>query len=292
MPVLPGTLGFGRTAGGVNLPIEVGGDGAIDGSLPGGGEAYATAVRADGATGYWPLAEPSGTTATDYVGAHNGTYSSGVTLGQVGPFPDADQTSAAFDGSASCSTTLAYPTTALSMEVWVYRLGNGQGAKPRVFSDTLATNFPFELSYSDFGDLYFFLDFTVGGATGWVAAATNVISVGSWTHLVVTFDTATSYTIYANGAVVYQTTAYAGKVLLPGQVQWNMASNQGSNSRLAQAATYPTALSATQVARHYALQTAAFNPGIRPLALMYGRTAGDVNVPFRVDASGKLNISW
>jgi len=61
-----------------------------------GGNAYESAVIADGAVAYWSLTEASGTTATDTAGTNDANYRGGPTLGATGivPFDNAVE----FDG--------------------------------------------------------------------------------------------------------------------------------------------------------------------------------------------------
>lgn len=59
------------------------------------GSTYESTIEGDSPYAYWPLKETSGTTATDIVGGHNGTYTGGVTLGSAAGIPGDSGTTAA-----------------------------------------------------------------------------------------------------------------------------------------------------------------------------------------------------
>jgi len=83
---------------------------------------YGNAVLADHPDSYYRLGEASGPTATDEIGAHNGTFSGAVTTGVPGATNTDTDTAAHFDGIRS-AVDLTAPTTALgtnfSIEAWV-----------------------------------------------------------------------------------------------------------------------------------------------------------------------------
>ena len=61
---------------------------------------YATTVSSTpGLLGYWRLGEGSGTTAEDQLGAHNGIYTGGSTLGAPGAIYSDPNTAVSLDGS-------------------------------------------------------------------------------------------------------------------------------------------------------------------------------------------------
>ncbi len=83
---------------------------------------YADVVAPLNPVAYWRLGEASGTTATDEVGAHDGTYTGTFTLGVSGATFDSD-TAVSFDGTSHVevphSTELDNTTSGFSVSVWV-----------------------------------------------------------------------------------------------------------------------------------------------------------------------------
>ena len=84
---------------------------------------YSSAVLGMGPAGYWRLGEPSGTVATDQVGAHNGTYVNSPTLGATGLLASDNDTAVTLNGTTQ-NVTVGVPvniagTSAMSMAVWV-----------------------------------------------------------------------------------------------------------------------------------------------------------------------------
>src|SRR5262245_14988542 len=82
---------------------------------------YSEQAIADGATGFWKLQEPSGTSVVSAVGSHPGTISGGVTLNQPGPM-DASK-AMLFDGvngRISMGDDAAFEFTgAFTVEYWI-----------------------------------------------------------------------------------------------------------------------------------------------------------------------------
>jgi hypothetical protein len=283
-------LGFGRTSGGDNLPIYVSGWGepSVDANVS-AGEPYAIAIRAAGAAAYWAVDEQVGSTALnelDDAGTYDGTLSGTYTQGLSGPFPLAQQDSIKFAG-AQCATAFPIPAH-VSVECWVYQEGNGTGAHPALITDTLQTNFPFELTLSDAGLLSYKLTFAAL-APGFVSTGLT-LALNTWHYVVATWD-GTTYNVYVDGVLGYTTATYSGQVLKSGHLQWGLTAGS-VNARIAQVAIYTSAIDQDTVTAHYALRNAALNRAVRPMQLCYGRTAGGVNLPLLVDADGKLNIVW
>lgn len=94
-----------------------------------GGTAYEDTVCVDAPVGYWKLQEPSGTTATDSSGnGNNGTYSSGWSLNQSGPFGGAVAAVSNVDTEVMTVTSasiLNFGTAAFTAEIWVKPASGG-----------------------------------------------------------------------------------------------------------------------------------------------------------------------
>ncbi len=92
---------------------------------------YANAVLADSPLAYYRLGDaPGSTTMTDSTGnGHGGTYSGGVTLGGPSAIGGAPDTSASFSGADDASVSgITAPTTAYTLEAWIRRADNSDGA--------------------------------------------------------------------------------------------------------------------------------------------------------------------
>ncbi|MCJ7692987.1 MAG: PEP-CTERM sorting domain-containing protein [Sedimentisphaerales bacterium] len=98
--------------------------------------AYVDVVDALNPLGYWRLGESSGTTATDYGGNYNGTYSAtGVTLGATGTLSGDSDTAATFDGTIGIldvgPTADLLLTADLSVSFWVKPASFTTGTTPK-----------------------------------------------------------------------------------------------------------------------------------------------------------------
>lgn len=219
---------------------------------------YPSLVIADGAVAYWRLGETSGTTAVDVIGGHNGTIIGGVTLNQPAPLADGN-TAMAFDGSTGRIDTtwslLFQPP--YSADAWIKPttlapqalvVGNHQGT-----TTYLGTNYQFYLQLALFA---------------WSAAATpnqaitgaSFLTVGAWHH-VAWVITASETRLYVNG----QLAETVARTFTPETAQLVRIGGSTSGEYFAglidEVAIYPTALTPTQIAAHYAARTwTAFGP--------------------------------
>ncbi len=221
---------------------------------------YANAVLADDPLAYYPLGETSGTTATDASGnGNNATYVGGVQLGTPGALPFDPGTSATLNGSTGyvqLPTITNDFTSGFSAEFWAdptavsnnqefFDLGNG------AFSDSILL---YRLGTSNN------LAFQVyqGGTQGGQVVAQNAISLNQWQYFAVTMDSKGDVAIYKNGqpiatgttsvprSGIVRTENYLGKNDLAAYAYTSYA------GALQDAAFYTSALSAAQVAAHYA----------------------------------------
>jgi len=220
---------------------------------------YADTVLADGCVGYWRLGELVGVTANDSCELqHPGTYVGGVQLAQVSPLSD-NSTGVIFDGSTGYvtipNTTVLNPVTAITVEVWVkYTL----------------TGYMFFLSKTDsFGyngyELYVntgtgqlrWSTYSFVGSLGFDVATTASYNDGNWHHAVGTFDGVTPK-IYVDGAFVAQTITKNDGPLVASTSALSLGARLTAllpfAGSLDEVAVYPTALTLTQIARHYALR--------------------------------------
>lgn len=221
---------------------------------------YGTAVLADGASPYWRLNEASGATAFDIGGVNDGTYGTGVTRSQAGALAGSTDTAARTNGTATgtigAATQVSNPTN-YSVELWFKSTGTATG-KLIGFGNAVSGN-------SSQYDRHVYLNNTgrlVFGA--WTGSATIVTSPaaynnGAW-HYVVATQGPAGMALYADGVLVgsnANTIAenYSGYWRVGGDNLngWtNVPSNSYFNGTVDEAAVYPSVLSATQVAAHWA----------------------------------------
>ncbi|MGA2246221.1 MAG: LamG-like jellyroll fold domain-containing protein [Verrucomicrobiota bacterium] len=160
---------------------------------------------------YWPLDETSGTIAYDVIGAHNGTYIGGYTLGQPGPsqaFFGADSLAALFDGSSGYVDIPEGPfniTAAITVVAWLDpTAANG-------FDGIVGHGDPsWRLSY----DAQSQPGANDGNAPGQNDAGNSVaISIGAWHQVVYTYNGIVGQTnngaLYIDGALAGNNTIIA-----------------------------------------------------------------------------------
>lgn len=207
----------------------------------GTGNRYAAAVAFDSPSRYLRLEETTGTVAAGWAGTPNGSYVATPTLGAVGR-----------EGNGVTSTVaggyidlpLSGLTTAWSLEFWHK---HGGTTNPVIWRDNTGS-----------GGWLWLITTTVltvraAGTDRTVAGAGTTLTDGNWHHCVMT-STGTSVVTYIDGVAVdtWARTANASTV--------NTALKFGRNGTAAtyyaatydEVAVYPFALSAGQVAAHYA----------------------------------------
>ena len=154
--------------------------------------------------GYWRLGEQAGATgAADAAGSSPGTYSD-VTLEAPGAVPGDSAASFAGSGVVTISASSALDLSgALSIEAWVKPAG--PSAQGGIFEKTIAgaVNTQY-LLFADGGAIHF----RARSASGLSTAHGPTLAVGSWSHIVGTFDGAT-LRLYVNGALVAATNSGA-----------------------------------------------------------------------------------
>lgn len=209
--------------------------------------AYAQAVIADNPISYWRLNETSGTTATDQMGRNNGSITGGVTLNQPGPM--SDDSAMAFDGSTGyvwvgVSPSLM-PATA-SLEAWIKTTTTQYTCilRNRTYGYSLETR----VDGSSASVLY------TNGSGGGPLAQTGYAD-GLWHHLLVTYN-GTNAVEYFDGQPVITTSLTGSLIYGDGAFAIGRDGNDSGfywNGQIAEVAVYDHALTATQVANHYAL---------------------------------------
>jgi hypothetical protein len=177
---------------------------------------YAYRVLAGDPESFWRLGEASGDVA-DSEGGITGTAIGGLTYGVTGPLSPGDTTTAiTFDGTADYITATDiydFPgVLPFSIGLWIKpNAYAGAGTSDRLLAKlaTAGTTNGWELMLNETGLAK--IQRTVAGVAA-IATAVTAAALGSWTHVVGTYDGAT-LTIYVNG-VAEATQADAG--VLPG----------------------------------------------------------------------------
>lgn len=203
---------------------------------------YQAQVLADGASAYWPLDDLSGAVARNMASPNPGTISGGVTLNQPGV--TADSQSMTFNGTTGkieTAGTVTLPAVA-TVEAWL-KTTDTVGHLDVVSNRFAAAN----------------TSFFVNGGVAYVWTTSGVAGIqpianGVWHHVVWIVDGATA-TMYVDGgldstgahvratqtdrvALAYDSLSAGG--FFPGSLQ--------------DVAIYPRALSAAEIAAHYALR--------------------------------------
>ncbi|HKT02025.1 MAG TPA: LamG-like jellyroll fold domain-containing protein [Rugosimonospora sp.] len=215
---------------------------------------YAGAVLADNPRAYYRLGEATGlATGADSAGGALLNYGSAATLGAAGAIAaDPDTAVTANGGCCLGDAPAALPVNnaARSVEAWVkpsdsyqrWLLGWGGSATDRAFNVGLAGDAILVSGYGD--DLSF--------------TAPSSLADGLWHHLVITYSAGTA-TVYVDGAAV-GTQSFAHPLnTMPTSLGLRLGSAHdgggGFYGGLDDVAVYPTALTAAQVAAHYAAGT-------------------------------------
>jgi hypothetical protein len=219
------------------------------------GSGYQQAVLADGPVAYWRLGETSGTLADDAVGSNDGTYTGGFTLGQPGALAGDSNTAITLNGSSgyvNVGNKAALRPANVTFEAWV---------KP----STVAPDDSWigGVGNTGFNGYSLAMQNNVGqlkwtvrnGSSSTVSALGPSIAAGTWHHVVGTHD-GSQAKLYVDGVLEDVRSApfalgygvsvdfYLGAFDLNALRRW-----PGS---LDEVAIYSTALSATQIAAHYA----------------------------------------
>jgi CUB/sushi domain-containing protein len=155
---------------------------------------------------YWRLGEPTGSVASDISGNDlHGSYTS-VTLGAAGVSSDGDTAIGMTDGRVTLSSIGAFPTTAITAELWMRSSDASTPGTPLSY----AAGSDNELLLYDYRSLAIYID---GPSIGTGVALND----GAWHHVAVTWESTTGDTrLYVDGALAFMGTLSAGGVIDPG----------------------------------------------------------------------------
>lgn len=215
---------------------------------------YRAAVLADTPVGYWRLDETTGTTAHDESGnGRDATYVGAFTLGQPGALAGDPDPAVQLDGATGevdvGSVFDFAPSLPFSFEAWV---------KPTTIDATYrhvvtkmqytSTFFPLDGTYVVFvqGSPTLGFERWADAGTELAVESTTFTAVGTWAHVVATFD-GTTGTLYVNGASVAAGTSLGGIAANSIPLAWG---NLFAGS-IDEVAVYDHALAQARVTAHY-----------------------------------------
>jgi len=234
---------------------------------------YWQTVLADHPSFLWPLNETSGTTAKD-ASPHgvNGIYESGTTQGAAGPITGDPDTATSFDGHTGLvtSATSVPGPQAFSIEGW-FKTTTNTGGKLIGFGGSqtgLSLQYDRQIYLMNDGQLVF----GVYNAGRHTIETRGVYNDGKWHYVVATLSSTAGMALYVDGQLIgadpnHAAQVYSGYWRVGGDSLiggWNMdplsGNSQGTTSpnsfyfggTIGDVAIYPVALSAAQVAAHYA----------------------------------------
>ena len=248
--------------------------------------AYATEVLEDGASYYWRLGEPSGSTASDTAATNDGAIGSAVTLGEPGALAGSTDTSARLS-TASDSKILVSDEhdgpNYFSIEAWVKAEDSDRGRIVGFSNGTdptgTSTRRDRHLYLADDGSFHF----------GIYPAETRVISSGSgydddqWHHVVATMGE-DGIRLYVDGSEVDARTDgtvaqnYEGYWRIGGDSlsNWpNRPSSDNFSGWVDEVAIYPHVISPATVLQHYLLGTTVTNT---PPTAAFSSTSTDLQL--------------
>ncbi len=258
---LQGDAGSVADADVVDASAETGGEDGGDAGTSCLASTYVASVLADSPVAYYRLDESTGsTTAKDSTGTNDARYEGAVTLGVSGVL--ADDTAVSFDGTSGYVLGAATPAflakSPFTIEAWI---------KPSKIDGTYRGVVSNENSSITDKDGYTLFVQTNDGGPGnagferWQSGKSNQtlaspIAVGSWTHLVATFD-GNHLTVFLNGAQIAQNTAPPVSIL-SGYTFAIGAMNAGATptffaGTIDEVAIYDHVVSSTCIAAHYHL---------------------------------------
>ncbi len=234
---------------------------------------YQEAVQTDTPSFFWQLNETSGTEAYDSSGnGFEGVYEGGTQQGEPGSIPGDPSTSVGFngqqDGLISSANAVSGPTD-FSIELW-FQTTTNTGGKLIGFGDQqtgYSSNYDRHIYMMNDGQLVFGV---WNGQTETVETP-DVYNDGQWHYVVATFSSSTGMALYVDDQLIGtnpNTTpqSYNGYWRVGGDNLngWNLdpwgGNSQGTTQpnsywftgQIDDVAVYPGALTATQIATHWA----------------------------------------
>jgi glucose/arabinose dehydrogenase len=217
------------------------------------GADYRSLVLGDAPVGYWRLGESSGTTAADETGTNAGTYVNAPTLGVAGALKGSSNTAVSLNGSTQSVGIPSSPSlnvsTGVTVEAWVKPSAMpGLGSSGTIAMKASDPPYAYWLQVTDNDRAKFGVG--VGGVNRPLSAG-GVVAVGSWYHLVGTYD-GTVQRLYVNGGLV-ASQALSGNVdTVAGDFRIGTTrASEFFKGAVDDVAVYNKALTPAQVQAHY-----------------------------------------
>ena len=284
---------------------------------------FPTRVLADHPAAYFRLDEASGTTAYDYVGGNNATYTN-VTLGMPGYTSqdavnsDPTETAAGFgfinppnDYAGNGPSYLNFGTpngsnAEFSVEAWFtqYEYENGGDAIVALGYGNGGEQFVLDTGNGTAGDLRFF----VRNAAGTVSAANSssfLVNDGLWHHVVGVCDEAGGFVhLYLDGTQVASGSIAPDSGLLSSSTPLSVGARQSADTAgtnydyqfygsIDDVAVYNKPLSASQVLAHYvASGIGPIITGLTPSSNWTTNQGANVVLTVSVEGSSPLAYQW
>jgi len=256
---------------------------------------YSSAVLSDGPVAFWRLNELTTSAAVDSSGhRNNGSYAGGVSFG-ASSVSTAGETAASFNGStgyASAPNSVSLnPSSAISLEAWIKP--SASYSEPIVLKSYTSHNPPY-YQYGLFENgSGIRMDMSLGGIWKTASSSGASLTIGSWNHVVATWDGST-IRFYINGVAAGTSAAtgtlssYATPVDL---ATYENLRTSGSSyfwgGSLDEVAIYPTALSASRISAHYSAVTTG---GAGACADIAGAT-GSSYAPVAADLGSNIRVA-
>lgn len=215
---------------------------------------YADRVLADGPIGYWRLDDAVGAvSAVDASGlGRHATIGGGVAFGKAGALASGSP-AAQFDGTGygSIASALAV-TNAHTLEAWAYCTDGGSAGYRTIFSMAVGYWLILRTTAGKF-------QFSVPLASQQNVPGNATLSLNTWYHLVATWDGVGTLSLYVNGALdrAVSVTGPLANVSTTRYIGDDTTATRKWAGFLDEVAVYNYALSAAQVAAHYALKNAS-----------------------------------
>ncbi|MFT4050786.1 MAG: PKD domain-containing protein [Microbacterium sp.] len=242
--------------------------------------AYANEVYGDGASLYYRL----GGDTVDWAGTSNPVYGAGVTTTTSDVLSDTGSGASTFSGGSTgrvSSTSTVATTTAFSEEVW-FRTSTNTGGKLIGYGSSQSgssSSYDRHLYMTNGG----LLVFGVYPGSAKTISSTTAYNDNAWHHAVATEGT-DGIKLYVDGELVASDSTVTSAQSFTGYWRfggdsitgWTSApSSSYFSGSLDEAAIYPTALTASQVAAHYEL-----GMGLTPPTAAFTATTDDLVATF------------
>jgi hypothetical protein len=218
---------------------------------------YADTVKQDAPVGYWRLDEPSSDLpADDEIGANDGAYLNGVTLGRPGALVNDTNTAAGFSAANQAKVDVPFSEALnppeFTVEAWA-RVTGGSGHRSPVTSrgDGPQTGYIF---YAEPGNTW---QFWIGASepAGWVSLQGPAVQANSYAYLVGVYD-GTNLSFYVNGVLRAQRTVavFAQNTANPLRIGGGATEGDGNfffEGDVDEVAVYNKALSEDRILAHF-----------------------------------------